>query len=239
MNELIPNNHEMEVFNQMAKAAAKSPLYKRWGGFEGILMILLTARELGLPPMLSLNGGINNVQGKIELSARSMNAIIRRAGHQVHTVTTGDTVCTLKGIRADTKEEMEVSFFIEEAKRMGLIRQGSAWEKTPIDMLYARALSRLARRLFPDVIGTCYVEGEIPREGDNNAPVVDVKIKQEVHEKITPDQIGFINDNYDASGIDAICNYFKVAHIGELNQAAFESIKTKVEKKENENGNRD
>ena len=235
MSEIIPSKHEMEVFNQMAQAASKSPIYKRWGGFEGILMILLTARELGLPPMMSLNGGINNIQGKIELSARSMNGIIRRSGHQVITVTSGDTICTLKGIRADTKEEMEVSFFIEEAKRMGLLKPGSAWEKVPNDMLYARALSRLARRLFPDVIGTCYVEGEISSALSAEKETT-IDIPTNIHEKINPEQIEFINTNYNAIDMASICEYFNVGNIGELKQPDFEAIKKQKEKKENNNG---
>lgn len=45
-----------------------------------------------------------------------------------------------------------------------MIKPGGVWAKYPEDMIYARALSRLARRLFADVIGTAYVEGEIREE---------------------------------------------------------------------------
>jgi len=222
MSEIIPSKHEMEVFNQMAQAASKSPIYKRWGGFEGILMILLTARELGLPPMMSLNGGINNILGKIELSARSMNGLIRRAGHQVITITSGDTICTLKGVRADTKEEMEVSFFIEEAKKMGLLKQGSAWEKTPNDMLYARALSRLARRLFPDVIGTCYVEGEIPRTKSDEIDVIEDLSSQ----TISGNEVAFLNDliGDDQETKDKLLTHYQIKSFEELRADKWDSV---------------
>ena len=48
------------------------------------------------------------------------------------------------------------------------IAPGGGWSKYPSDMLYARTLSRLARRLFPDVIGCAYVEGEIGGEAKVN-----------------------------------------------------------------------
>jgi len=65
------------------------------------------------------------------------------------------------GKRKDTGEEMEVTYHIEEAARAGLIKDFSAWKSVPQDMLFARCISRLARRLFADCIGGCYVEGEL------------------------------------------------------------------------------
>ena len=39
---------------------------------------------------------------------------------------------------------------LEEAKKAGLVRSGGAWEHYPSDMLFARALTRGARRFAPD-----------------------------------------------------------------------------------------
>jgi hypothetical protein len=122
-------------------------------------MVLLAARELGISPMLALNGGIWNIQGKIEISARLMNSMIRRAGHTMAIESTR-TECVITGMRADTKEIHTEIFTMEMAERAGLA-SGNVWKKYPEDMLYNRCMSRLARRLFPDVIGTAYVEDEI------------------------------------------------------------------------------
>ena len=122
---------------------------------------MLSARELGIPPMQALNGGINIINGKAEISARMMGALIRKAGHELKIKEISDTSCTLIGIRKDTKQKEEASFTIKDAERAGLVKKNGGWDKCPKDMCFARALSRIARQLFSDVIGIGYVEGEI------------------------------------------------------------------------------
>ncbi len=79
MTNLLPQAQEFQMYQTIARSAKASGLY---GGDENkIFMVLLAARELGISPMLALNGGIWNIQGKIEISARLMNSMIRRAGH--------------------------------------------------------------------------------------------------------------------------------------------------------------
>lgn len=158
---LVPDEKELNSYTIIARSAANTPFWQKLGGEQGILSIMLLARELGVSPMLAVSGGFNNIQGKIEISARLMNDLIRRRGHTMKAKICNDNICTLYGKRKDTDEEMEVSYTYEEAKVSGLIRQGSAWTKTPSDMLFWRCVSRLARRLFPDCIGSCYVEGEL------------------------------------------------------------------------------
>jgi hypothetical protein len=157
----IPSEHEMMVFHTMAEQAVTSKMYKNIGEKAGIMMVMLAARELGISPMMSLNGGLNIIQGKVEISARMMNALIRRAGHSITIVESSDSACKLKGRRADNGDTAEVSYTIVEAQKAGLVKPGGGWTKNPKDMCFARALSRLARQLFSDVIGIGYVEGEI------------------------------------------------------------------------------
>ncbi len=147
------------MFQTIAKHAQASGLYAGVGGESKIFMIMLAARELGISPMLALNGGIWNIQGKIEVSARLMNGMIRRGGHDLE-ITGDDTYCKIIGKRADTGKTHEEVFTIEMAAKAGL-SGSNVWKKYPADMLYNRCMSRLARRLFPDVIGTAYVEGEV------------------------------------------------------------------------------
>jgi hypothetical protein len=131
--------------------------------------------------MMALNGGMWNIQGKIELSARLMTYLIRRAGHSLIVKTINDNECVLEGTRKDNGDCCTASFTIQEAQKAGLIRSGSNWIKYPQDMLYARALSRLGRRLFADVIGNAYVSGEI-REVQAEVivePVRDILLAQE------------------------------------------------------------
>lgn len=156
-----PTEHEMMVYHTMAKSAVDSKMYKGVGDQAGIMMIMLSARELGIPPCQALNGGLNIIQGKVEISARMMGALIRKSGHQFVPKTETDLECVIWGKRGDNGQELEVSFSVADAQRAGLVKQGGGWTKFPKDMCFARALSRLARQLFSDVIGIGYVEGEI------------------------------------------------------------------------------
>jgi hypothetical protein len=168
---VIPSESELNSYRLIAKVAASNPHWKKLGGngdeetvIATILSVMLLARELGFSPMQSVSGGINNIQGKFEISARLMNQAIRARGHKLTVKILTDEVCKIWGKRKDTGEEMEVSYHIEEARRSGLVREGGPWKKTPQDMLFARAISRMARRLYPDCIGSCYVEGEIQEQ---------------------------------------------------------------------------
>lgn len=180
---LLPNINEFQMFQTIAKTAQMSGLYKGVGEESKIFMILLAARELGVSPMLALNGGIWNIQGKIEISARLMNSLIRRAGHSLEIKECSNKACTLKGKRIDNGDMAEASFTIEEAQAAGLANR-DVWKKYTQDMLYARAMSRLARRLFSDVIGTAYVEGEI-RDIDKPEALPQAECEEISHEDAT------------------------------------------------------
>ena len=157
----IPSEHEMMVYHTMAEQAVSSKMYRGIGEKAGVMMIMLSARELGIPPMQALNGGINIINGKAEISARMMSALIRKSGHEIKIKESSDSTCTLVGKRIDTGESEEATFTVADAQRAGLVKPNGGWMKCPKDMCFARSLSRLARQLFSDVIGIGYVEGEI------------------------------------------------------------------------------
>ena len=163
-NELMcigmPTESEFQLLQTLSKTASMSGLYNGVGGPEKIFMVLLAARELGIPPLQAINGGIWNIQGKIEISARLMNSMIRRQGHSIRVVECNSQICILEGKRCDNGDSFSAQFSIEDAAKAGLAGR-STWKSYAEDMLYSRAMSRLARRLFSDVIGTAYVEGEI------------------------------------------------------------------------------
>lgn len=178
----IPSEHEMMVYHTMAEQAVTSKMYStNYKEKSAVMMIMLSARELGIPPMQALNGGLNIIQGKVEISARMMNALIRKAGHQIIVKECSDTQCVLIGKRCDTGESQSSSFTIQDAQKAGLVKVGGGWTKFPKDMCFARALSRLARQLFSDVIGIGYVEGEI-KSSDVEVVMPEEIMKEEVFE---------------------------------------------------------
>lgn len=173
----------------ISKSASKSGLYKM--SQDHIFMVLLAAHELDIMPMQALNGGIWIIQGRVEVSARMMNLMIRKHGHSVVVKKCTNEVCILEGIRRDSGDTAVCQFTIEEAKKIGLASR-DVWIKYTEDMLFARALSRLARRLFPDVIGNAYVEGEID---ESKLEVVDAVISDMAGTEATED-IDQINKKY-------------------------------------------
>lgn len=188
-NNLLPSQNEFNMFQTIAKNAQVSGLYGGVGGEAKIFMILLAARELGISPMIALNGGIWNIQGKIEISARLMNAMIRRAGHTMQIDSNAER-CIIKGKRCDTGEEHTETFTWSMAEKAGLAG-GNVWKKYPEDMLYNRCMSRFARRFCPDVIGTAYVEGEI-REAIEPEKLPQAECKEILHPK--PEKVEFVAD---------------------------------------------
>lgn len=168
-NEMIKIDEQTDT-QKVCSVLIKNPYYAKIGN-EGLYAIVTNARSLGIDPEQCLNGGLYYVKGKVEMSARMMNSLIRSKQHSVtKDKASNDRICILHGKRADNGDTWSESFSIEEASRAGLL--GSAvWKTYPRDMLFARALSRLARQLFPDVIGNCYVEHEIGIDENIRDPI--------------------------------------------------------------------
>lgn len=170
---LVPSEHELQVYQAVAKQAYDSKYYQKLagtGGVAALVSIMLYAREVNVPAMTSLSGAFNNIDGKIEASAGLIAQKIREAGHSIKILESSDTVCTIWGKRYDTQEEFTASVTIEYANRAGWARRkrradgteyDGTWQKHPDDMLFNRCISKLKRRLFPEVLAGAYAAGEI------------------------------------------------------------------------------
>jgi len=145
---------------QVCETLRKLPAFQKYSDTD-LITIVHAAQFLGLSPFVCLQGGLYSINGKVELSAAVMNRLIRQAGHKIEAdPANNDKGCILKGTRADDGCTMVVSFSWDDAVKAGLANRGP-WKNYTADMLFARCLSRLGRRLFPDVLQGCYVEGEI------------------------------------------------------------------------------
>ena len=200
MTALVPTNNdefssalvELEQTQRMCAALMKMPHYARMGEV-GIFTIVQKAKSIGLNPLDALNGSMYFVNGKVELSANAMNYMIRAKGHSItKDQKSNATICILHGKRADNGDTWTSSFSIDEAKRAGIYK--NTWEKYPEDMLFARALTRLARQLFPDCCKGCYVETEISsaieadkefKPKDRGAPGTHIQLEVEKLPNIT------------------------------------------------------
>jgi hypothetical protein len=246
MTNLIPSGDEIRSIEIMAKNAAESKFFAKLNGFGGIFSIAMFARELGLPVMQCLFGGMTNIEGKIEIAPRMMNAMIRKAGHQIQIVKIDDNVCILKGVRCDTGEVYECTYSLGEATKAGLANKPN-WKNYASDMLFARCLSRLARRLFADVIGSAYVEGEIDVDSRKSQYQSESKMSpidpepctvievQEVNDSLSEAQAAqidlLVQEITDEEYLNRLKNYVGVEKLHEMKTRDFERTLRSLERK--------
>lgn len=174
-----PSEAEVERYRALVKAIQGTPtvpeVYRNKP--NDIYAAILTGRELGLPPMRALNL-IHIIQGRATLSAEAMTLLAQREGHKIEGTSDAKKAHVI-GTRGDNAATMEVTFTIEEATAAGLTSK-DVWKKYTADMLWARAVSRLCRRLFADVIGGAHYSVEeirdesVPAE-HIDAPALEVK----------------------------------------------------------------
>lgn len=119
------------------------------GNVPAIMAAVVTGREYGLGDMESLRL-IDVIEGKPELNAQAKLLLARKAGHSIVGEVT-PTEAIVHGRRADNGDEMSVAYTLEDAKAAGLLSKDN-WKCYPKEMLWARAITILCRRLFGDVV---------------------------------------------------------------------------------------
>jgi hypothetical protein len=177
---------ELENTQKMCSMLMKTPHYAKMGQ-EGIFAVVSKAKSLGMDQIEALNGGLYYLQGKVGMPAETMAALIRQKGHSIIKDKASDnSVCILHGKRADNGDTWSISFSVDDAKRAGLLK--NMYDKYPAGMLYNRAMSFLARQLFPDIIrGAGYTMDELKEIASNNTSSV-VEIQPKLVEVITKEQ---------------------------------------------------
>jgi hypothetical protein len=137
-------------------------------------------KELGFQTMQALHY-IVPIDGKLTLSARAVNAILRRGGVKMKTLEDGvyvwaDGKTTRYASRPDTKElpldrrttirfmrdgiEEDCEFTFKDAEKQGLTAK-SNWVRMVREMLFARCLARGANRIGADLMLGLYMAEEI------------------------------------------------------------------------------
>lgn len=171
---VVPSGSEMNNIFRVADALAASNMvpqsYQRRP--DNIVVAALTGRTWNLDVMVAMRA-ITVIQGTPTLKPEFMLALIRKAGHSV----TGETTASgawVEGTRADTGDTMRVEFSEADAKLAGLLGKGN-WKTYPAAMFWARAVSKLGRMLFSDVLlGASYTAEELGGVAidDDDEPIV-------------------------------------------------------------------
>lgn len=192
MNELVTGT--LSEAEGLSITLAKSQLLPK--AFRGkpadILLVLLWAQELGIGGMQALGGGFHVIDGKASMSAQMIAALARRSPackFLTYTETT-DKVCTVTTQRVEDTEPTTISYTIGDAQRARLTSR-STYAKHPVEMLIARATTRICRAVYPEVclgiletdeareIYSTPAPPEPARNGIPQEPAVEVEIEVE------------------------------------------------------------
>ncbi len=234
MNEITqydPRMNELNYFKTIAQTALKSGGYSMTEAM--MLNIMLTAKDLGISPLKALNGGFYVVNGKISMSTALMTDRIRKEGHSIQIKEWTSDKCIIVGKRKDNGDTVCFEFTMEDATRAGLVNSAT-WKKFPKQMLYNRAMSTLARTLFPDVVGNAYSEDEkhdilnIPAKDrpleDPDSITVESSVVED--ERISPEQLSNILDIVfnDQARAKKLLAHYEVEVLEELPFSKYEEI---------------
>ena len=164
--QLTPSTWEM--IERIAPAMHQARLFGV-SSPQQAMAIMLKGYELGLSLTASFEF-IQVVEGRPAISPRGALALILNspvcAGVKV---TEEPGKCTV-WMKRSSGFEYTVTWTIEDAKRAGVVKSGSGWEKYEANMLRWRAIGFCADVVFPDVIGgmkrTDELGANITPEGD-------------------------------------------------------------------------
>lgn len=115
---------------------------------DGAAAILYGA-EVGLKPQQALQQ-VFVVHGQPAIYARTMAALLKAKGYKFSTVESTDESVTVHGVSPRGEEETS-TWTIQRAKTAGYT-SNKKYQTDPQAMLYAKALSEVARKLAPDVL---------------------------------------------------------------------------------------
>lgn len=139
----------------------ESRLFSAYGTPQAVLSTIMAGRELGLPSQASLRA-FHIVEGKPTYAADFIRALVLRSGKAQYFICSERTneASTWETQRQGDPKPLVLRYTIQDAEKAQLVKKGSGWEKNPADMLVARASSKLARLVYPDVVHGLYAPEE-------------------------------------------------------------------------------
>lgn len=154
----------MEKYSRVFIASGMFPDLK--SASQGMVKIM-AGQELGMTAFSSIKN-INIIQGKPELSAGALSALVKSSGRYDYKVKEWDDKhCVIEwyDLKVWGKDPIGVSSFSEEEAKLAGLASKDNWRKFAKAMYFARALSQGVRTYTPDVTsGAIYIQGEISGE---------------------------------------------------------------------------
>lgn len=187
---------DFDGLQRAALALFKSGYFKDAKSEAQAVVKVMAGSELGLPPFASMTG-IHIIQGKPTLGSNVIATLVKNDPRYDYRITKADkTACVLawyeNGEKVGTSE-----FTIAEAQDAGLTGKDN-WKKYTSDMLFARAVSRGARRHAPGIFGgsvvytpeemgvivDVVVEDITEEDGSRNLAIFDLLVEEGLSENI-------------------------------------------------------
>lgn len=153
---------------------------------EKALAIIMAGQELNIPPMTALQN-IYVVDQKPTMAAKFMLARINMyyPGTMVEYPEQSAEKCTIRVTKPGGKPQT-FTWTIQQAQKAGLARKDN-WQKYPEAMLRNRAISEMARAMFPEVLGPCAYTPDEMGLVTTPAGTVDQTTYEEPPEQAIPD----------------------------------------------------
>jgi hypothetical protein len=144
---------------------------------EFALAAIMLGRTLGIPSIIMLRN-VHNYEGTLTMHAHMIVGLVLKSPlcEYFELAETSSTVATYATKRHGGRREIPLSYTIEQARKIGLVRPRSNWETRPDEMLRKTAAVMLARAVYPDITSGLYsieemggddeiLEGEIVERG--------------------------------------------------------------------------
>lgn len=176
MSNAITIYEQMNSLQTAAAALHQSGFFKDVASQAQAMVKVMAGAELGLPPFAAMSG-IHIVQGKPVLGANLIATLVKNSGRYDYRVKQLDNrVCILTWYESG-REVGEAGFTIDEANAAGLTNKPT-WKAYTSDMLFARAISRGARRYAPGIFGGApvYTPDEMGVDTDEDGQIVQGEI---------------------------------------------------------------
>jgi hypothetical protein len=142
---------DFDGLQRAAMALKASGYFKDVQSEAQAIVKVMAGSELGLPPFASM-AGIHVIQGKPVLGANVIATLVKNDPRYDYRIKQADDKACVLTWYEDGQQVGEAGFTTQEAQNAGLTGKDN-WKKYTSDMLFARAISRGARRFAPGIFG--------------------------------------------------------------------------------------
>lgn len=173
MTNALAIYEQMNALQSAAQALHASGFFSDIKTQAQAMVKVMAGAEIGLPPFASMSG-IHIVQGKPVLGANLIATLVKNDPRYDYRVKRSDNESCILTWYESGKPVGESSFTIQEANAAGLTGK-QTWKAYPSDMLFARALTRGARRYAPGIFGGApvYTPEELDVDTDEDGHIVE------------------------------------------------------------------